>query len=138
MKYEFMRLLGYTALLFLLTVTASAEIIRPGSFTGRSDGSNVVLTWITDEEPNVARFEIERRTGTIGEFLYIGNVQPKGPSEYEFIDYSSLTPTSILYQYRIKIVFTNGATPQIVGPITVTHSVSGVRKTWGSIKALFR
>jgi hypothetical protein len=133
-----MRLFGYTALLFVFTVAALADIVRPGSFMGRSDGANVVLTWITDEEPNVARFEIERRTGTTGDFLSIGSVQPKGPSEYEFIDYSSLRVTSILYQYRIKIVFTNGAAPQIVGPITVTHSVSGVRKTWGSIKALFR
>lgn len=133
-----MRTLSQIALLTLFTFTALADIIRPGSFTGRSDGSNVVLAWITDEEPNVARFEIERRTGTIGEFLYIGSVQARGPSEYQFIDHSSLRVTSILYQYRIKIIFTNGTPPQIVGPITVTHSVSGVRKTWGSIKALFR
>jgi len=25
-----------------------------------------------------------------------------------------------------------------VGPLTVAHTVSGVRRTWGSIKAMFR
>jgi hypothetical protein len=126
------------ALLILLPVLAFGDIIRPNSLTAWSDGSNVILTWTTDEEPNVARFEIEKRIGTTGEFFYIGSLSPQGPSQYQFVDRSTLKTSSTIYQYRIKIVFTNNASPIFVGPVTVNHSVSGVRRTWGSIKALFR
>lgn len=128
----------YITLLCLLPAVVFADIIRSGSLQARSDGSTVTLTWITDEEPNVARFEIERRVGTSGEFGYIANVRPKGPSLYEFVDYSAYKVTSTLYQYRIKIVFSDNTSPIYVGPVTVTHTVSGVKRTWGSIKAMFR
>lgn len=124
-------------LLCFFPIVLFAEIIRPGSLEARSDGSAVVLRWITDEEPNVTRFEIERRVGASGGFDYIAELSAKGPSLYEFIDHSAYRATSTLYQYRIKIVFSDNSSIYS-SIVTVTHTVSGVRKTWGSIKAMFR
>ena len=123
--------------LFLFTL-ASADVIKQGSFQATSDGSNIVLHWFSVDETNVARFEVERRQGVQGEFLNIGTMDVKGPSLYEFVDYSAFQKVTAIFQYRIKIVFTNGSNPLYVGPVTVSHMVSGVRKTWGSIKAMFR
>lgn len=133
MRYLFSLILTFFALSLV-----SAEIIKQGSFQANSDGANVVLHWFTTDETNVARFEIERRQGIQGEFLTIGQVDVKSPSLYEFVDYSAFEKILALYQYRIKIVFTNGSNPLYVGPVTVSHMVSGVRRTWGSIKAMFR
>ena len=125
-------------ILFLLsTAFAVADIIQSNSFQASSDGANVVLRWVTQDETNVQRFEIERQSGVDGGFAMIGTVVPKGTSAYEFTDFSALRKSVTIYQYRIKIVFSNGSS-SYVGPITVSHTVSGVRRTWGSIKAMFR
>ena len=123
---------------FLITALAVADIIPSGSFQASSDGANVILHWITQDETNVQQFEVERRTGVDGSFTLVATINAKGPSSYEFIDYSALRKSTTVYQYRIKIVFSNGALSSYVGPITVSHTVSGVRRTWGSIKAMFR
>ena len=132
-----MRILSFILLSFLAFTITRADYIRSGTLQGRSDGSTVTLSWVTDDETNIVRFEIERRVGTSGDFGYIASVSPKGPSLYEFVDHSAFKVMSTLYQYRIKIVFTDNSAAY-VGPVTVSHSVSGVKRTWGSIKAMFR
>ena len=86
----------------------------------------------------VVLFEIERRAGTEGAFMKIGQMDPKGPSLYEFVDHSACMKITSLYQYRIKISFSDGRVPYYTNALTVAHTVSGVRRKWGSIKAMFR
>ena len=133
-----MRLTIIALLVILACLPAFADVVREGTLQARSDGGSIKLNWVTDDETSVARFEIERRVGTSGAFGYIATVMPKGPSLYEFVDHSAYKVSSMLYQYRIKIVFSNASSPIYVGPVTVNHTVSGVRRTWGSIKAMFR
>ena len=122
----------------LFTSTMFAETIKPGSLQANSDGVNVTLHWITEDESTVTRYEIERRTGTDDAFMTIAVVDAKGPSLYEYVDNSVFRKVVTLYQYRIKIIFSNGALPTYSSSLTVSHTVSGVRRTWGSIKAMFR
>lgn len=133
-----MKVTSFILLLCSVQSLALADVIRSGTLQARSDGSSVILSWVTDDETNVARFEIERRAGTTDEFGYIASVSPKGPSLYEFIDHSAYKVSSTLYQYHIKILFSDNTSPVYVGPVTVSHTVSGVKRTWGSIKAMFR
>ena len=133
-----LKILNYIFVFLLLTTAlAVADVIQSNSLQASSDGANVVLRWVTQDETNVQRFEIERQTGVDGGFTMIGTITPKGASAYEFTDFSALRKSVTIYQYRIKVVFSNGSA-SYVGPITVSHTVSGVRRTWGSIKAMFR
>lgn len=124
-------------LLVLVQTLSFSEVIKSGSFQATSDGNRITLCWVTVKEAGVIRFEVERRARVEGDFVAIGNVDPKGPSLYEFIDYSALGKTAVIYQYRIKIVFSNN-TVMYSSTVTVSHTVSGIRRTWGSIKAMFR
>ena len=117
---------------------SAGDIIKTGSFQASSDGNNVTLRWVTEDESLVAHFEVERRTGTDGAFRSIASLDAKGPSAYEFIDYSAFMKVTTVYQYRIKVLFSNGNSPIYTNTLTVSHTVSGVRRTWGSIKAMFR
>ena len=131
----------FSNILFLtlcLSIFAFGDAVKNGSFQASSDGINVSLRWVTEDEANIAHFEIERRAGVEGNFVSIGTIDPKGASMYEFVDYSAFRKTTTIYQYRIKVTFTNGTAPLYIGPLTVNHTVSGVRRTWGSIKAMFR
>ncbi len=133
-----MRTIAVCLLVMLVSTFGLSDVIKDGTFQAVSDGSNITLRWMVESEANVLRYEIEKRSGTESEYKSIATLTPRSLSLYEFIDYSSLEKISSLFQYRIKVVFSNGANPLYVGPVSVTHSVSGVRKTWGSIKALFR
>ena len=128
----------FIASVAILTI-ASAEIIKSGSLQASSDGANVTMRWITEDENGIQRFDVQRRSGTDGNFTTISTFDPKGPSLYEFIDYSAFLKASTIYQYQIVVHFSdNTKTPQVFGPVTVSHTVSGVRRTWGSIKSMFR
>lgn len=106
-------------------------------FHGRSEGDDVRLEWKTREEVNLQHFKIERKTPQ-NSFVEISTVQPKGSnSYYTYLDQSAYKTTDMIFIYRLKIVDTNGQT-SYSNEVTVSHNVSGVKRTWGSIKAMFR
>ncbi|HLX12997.1 MAG TPA: hypothetical protein VKS81_09295 [Bacteroidota bacterium] len=133
------RLLVVAILVIACLTIALADIIRQDSFQAASNSVNITLHWITDDETNVSHFEIDRSLGPDPSFTWLANVSTKGPSLYEYVDNTAFKKVTTVYQYEIKIIFNDPNTnPIIVGPVSVTHSVSGVRRTWGSIKAMFR
>lgn len=108
-------------------------------FNGRSDGDNIVLEWKTRSESNLLRYEIQRKAGASGEFVTLATVQPKGSNSlYTYIDRSAYKESESVYIYRLKILDSSSGPASYSNEITVTHSVSSVKRTWGSIKAMFR
>jgi hypothetical protein len=106
-------------------------------FLAKSTGTGVKLEWKTGEEKNIKSFEVERRTLQSG-FISIAAIAPRGNnSYYTFNDENAYKPNDVVFIYRIKIL-DNDNTTSYSKEITVTHSVSGIKKTWGSIKAMFR
>ena len=127
-------------MLFISGITL-AGVIRSGSLQAFSDGINITIRWVTENENNIISFEILRSTSYNGGYGSIATIDPKGPSVYEFVDNSAFKRTTTIYFYRIKVKYSNSESyyPALnEPPITVNHNVSGVRKTWGSIKAMFR
>lgn len=129
-------------LLFLFTVLfasiAFSGAIREGTMQARSDGSNVTIQWGSTDETSVKEFVIERRSGTVGEFISIAVIAKQGSNSfYEYIDKSAFKTTGSIYQYRIKVVNSSGGA-EFSNVITISHNVSGVKRTWGSLKAMFR
>ena len=124
-------------ILVVFTVSLSG-VIREGTMQARSDGSNVTIQWGTTDESAITEFVIERRNGTVGEFISIAVVAKKGSNSfYEYIDNSAFKATGSIYQYRIKAVGSSGGA-EYSNIITISHNVSGVKRTWGSLKAMFR
>ena len=126
------------ASILILATTAFAIVIkdRPTAF---SNGSDIVIRWATIDESGLQRFEIVRRAGTVGDFLLVGSVeQLKGNnSSYEYVDKSVFKANSGLYQYKIRVVNGQNPAPE-TEIITVSHLSSTAKRTWGSIKAMFR
>ena len=131
----------YICLLSLVVLTSSAiagAIIKDGTLQARSDGNNVTIQWGTSEEVLLSEFVVERQAGSEGGFVLIGSVKPKGNNSfYEFVDQSAFKTIASVYQYRIKIVFQDGGYTYSK-TVTVSHNVSSVKRTWGSLKAMFR
>jgi len=133
------RLILTIALAVLIVGTLSAIIIKDRP-TAQSNGSNVVVRWTTQDETGVEGFQVLRRNGFTGEFSIISGsvVAPKGNnSTYEFTDSDVFKTSSGLFQYKVRIL--NGQSPSPETEIvSVSHVSSAAKRTWGSIKAMFR
>jgi hypothetical protein len=128
-----------TGILFLLlligVIYAGTEIQY---FTAKNESDAILLEWKTGIEDNLNRFEIERSASDPNNFVQIGTVHAIGNNSYYFFrDEMVMHPPAPIYYYRLKLVDNNGAYTYS-NTITVTHIISGVRSTWGSIKAIFR
>jgi hypothetical protein len=132
------RLIIVLLLMSCCYTVASTQVVKLSTLQAFSDGSVITLRWNTEDESNVTNFVIERRVSTSGAFIELTLLNPKGSSLYEFVDKTAFRSTATLYQYQIKVKFSNGNPEQVVGPISVSHSVNSVKRTWGSIKAMFR
>lgn len=122
-------------LILIVSVFASAFI---QSITARSDGENIIVEWKTGEESSsLSKFIVERKTPNNG-FIEIGTVYPKGSNSfYTFIDHNIFKGNDYIFTYRLKIV-DNNSQISYSSEVSVSHSISGVKRTWGSIKAMFR
>ncbi|MFO7526101.1 MAG: hypothetical protein R6W68_11685 [Ignavibacteriaceae bacterium] len=121
-------------LLFISAVYAGAYIEY---FHARSEGDDVLLEWKTGEELNLQKFAVERKTPQSG-YAEIATINPKGSNSfYSYVDKNAYKTTELLFNYRLKIVDNNNLA-SYSHEVTVSHNVSGVPRTWGSIKALFR
>ena len=68
----------------------------------------------------------------------IATIKPKGSnSDYKFTDENAYKSTESFYVYRLKIVDSN-LQESFSHIVSVSHYPSSVKRTWGSIKALFR
>jgi hypothetical protein len=122
-------------LLFSFTLLTGGALIQ--NFMAESDGENIVLTWNSISEPNVKHYEILR--GPDKDMLnFLNTVGAKGSnSTYTFIDESAYKTSNSFYAYGLIVVYNDGTKSDPMR-ISVTHGVSSVKRTWGSIKALFR
>lgn len=123
------------SLLFFVQLFAGAVILK---FTGSSQNGNVVLKWEVGSESDLNHYSIERKTIN-GNFVELGNIKPTNSSSYSYTDETAYkSSNSSIYVYRLKIV-DNSNSATYSNEITVyNNGVSGIKKTWGSIKALFR
>ena len=111
-------------------------------FTARTQGESILVEWKTLEEEGTVKFDIERSAVNPNNFIFINSLNAKGNnSYYSYLDNSVemlFSPTNnSIYYYRLKCIKQDGSY-SYTNYISVVHSVSGIKSTWGSIKAIFR
>jgi hypothetical protein len=128
-------ILSLISLLLFSVIFAGVEI--SSSLTAAPSDGNIVLKWSASNETNLKYYVIERSTYK-GSFAEIATVQSRSDMQYKYVDETAYkVSSSTLYIYRLKIVDNDG-TVSYSGTASVNNNISGIKKTWGSIKALFR
>ncbi len=124
------------ALFSFIQIVASANLVM---FNAHSEGDNIVLTWQTAAENGTFEFVIQRRS-VDGAFVDIDRVRAKGDNSfYTYVDEDVFAKDAHLFVYRLKMTnFNPNVPPTYSEEVAVSHNVSSVKRTWGSIKALFR
>lgn len=132
MQIRISHILSFLTVFALLTFAGSFLT----KFDARSLGDRVVITWSASSEVDLNHYAVERKTVN-GNFIELGEILPEADLTYEFIDDTAYKSNDAIYIYRLKIVDNNNSS-SYSSEISVSHNVSSVKRTWGSIKALFR
>lgn len=99
--------------------------------------NRVTLNWVTKSESGVTNFIILRSSD---DAVYISLAKKKceGPgTRYEYVDQNVMFRDFSPLFYMVRAVNSNGQTIEESSMI-VHPNISGIFKTWGAIKALFR
>jgi len=127
----------------LLSFVLFAQSSLLDSFTANSDGSDVTLEWRSGNESNVSSYDIERASDN-QQFKYLGSIKSKGyANTYSYKDDNAFMKdgsekitTGNKFSYRLKIIKKDNSY-EYTNNVLVVHNVSGFKKTWGMLKAIF-
>jgi hypothetical protein len=123
----------------ILLFTCAAAVFAGAyleQFSASSNGDDIKLEWKTGEESGVKNYVIERSQISYDNFTEIATVKPQGSNSfYSYTDKSAYKATDLIFKYRLKIVASEVSYSKT---ISVSQNISGVKRTWGSIKAMFR
>ena len=127
-------------LLFILVLLLQASPVVAQvleSFTASVEGHSVELEWTTSSERNVVEFCLQRSFDGRN-FYPICEMEPTGAGHtYNYIDNDLFKGNTRTFYYRLEIRHAGGH-KEYSQTREVTLSFSGVYRTWGSIKAMFR
>jgi hypothetical protein len=124
-------LIIFSGMIFAQTSTPVITDVRQ-----ENDGT-MKISWSIGSEEGVDHYEIFRSTGTTGQFSQIGTV-PRGT--FSFTDKCDLFKTTGKYfRYQVIALQADVVVGQsaIVGA-SYNSTSSAAKRTWGSIKAMFR
>ena len=107
-------------------------------FNVNREGNNFVVTWEAETEEDVRSYELYRKTSYAATFSSIQTLTAHGPGkEYKFEDNQVYKAASEQVDYRLEVVFRNGLRQQVAEK-QVNYTPTAIRRTWGSIKAMFQ
>jgi hypothetical protein len=128
---------SFFIILILTTILFAGTIFEQYSVTPETN--KVTITWRTTSEVNVASFII-RRSLDNNDYQEIGRISASGEaSEYNYVDDNVYFKTTQTYFYKIRAV--NSAGDQLEETdqaLMANPNISGIFRTWGAIKSMFR
>jgi len=130
----------YIALVLILTgATMFYGRVRLSTFDISAQGNDFVVAWQSELEEDVRQFELMRRTpNSNDQFVQIYEVQAHGPNRaYGFRDSQIFKSGSDKLDYQLEAVYMNGVR-EIVRTQSMNYTSTAVRRTWGSLKAMFQ
>ena len=132
-------ILTFTAFLLLTAFTVSSGTVQISYFRITEEGNNLVIGWQAREESDVKEYELYRMTRlTNNQFVKVQSIPPHGPNKaYIYRDDQVFKSSSELVDYRLEVVYTDGVREQLARD-QVNYTSTAIRRTWGSIKAMFQ
>ena len=127
-------------LLVLLLTGAGlwAGTVKLDYFKVDRQGNTFLIAWKAQTEEDVRSYELFRKTLHATEFTSIQVLHAHGVGkEYQFNDDQVYKAASEQVDYRLEAIFTNGLR-QHVAERKVNYTPTAIRRTWGSIKAMFQ
>ena len=136
-----MKFLLPISLLILLTA-ASWRLgkVEIGMFEVREENGDFVTTWTTTLEEDVREFEVVRRSPSSPNDTFVpvkDPLKPRADRTYSVRDTQVFKSGQEKLDYRLEVVYNNGVR-EVLRTQSVNYTTTVVRRTWGSLKAMFQ
>lgn len=134
------RLLSQTMVILLAAASMAAfsYTVRLNYFDVQRQNNDFLLTWQAEVEEDVQVYEVYRKTAFATDYTLVKKVPPHGVrKQYQLLDNQVYKVLTEQLDYRLDAVFTNGLRQQ-VAERKINYTPTAVRRTWGSIKAMFQ
>lgn len=125
--------------MILTGATMFSGRVRIVSFSLQAEGRDFVISWQSEVEEDVRQFEILRRTPfSNDQFVRVFEAPAHGVNKlYGFRDSQVFKSGSDKVDYQLEAVYSNGVR-EIVKTQSMNYTTTAVRRTWGSLKAMFQ
>jgi hypothetical protein len=132
----------WTVMFIIAAVIVGAGSVRITKFSAEipaQSQNTIELTWIVENEVNVQGYRIERKMLSDSDFVPIHTVNAKGSGTYLWRDTGVFKATSSGEPVVYELYTLMGDGTQL-GPeqVSVNFTSTAIRRTWGSIKAMFQ
>ena len=132
---QVLRAFALGLMILILAPSAFSQVVRDFSAVNLSQG--VLLQWTTARETGVTEFNIQRSFDG-QRFFTIHTISPLGSNHtYTYTDNDLFKGPQQTFYYRIEISDSQDRV-SYSSTEAVSLNFSGIRRTWGSIKAMFR
>ena len=132
------RYLLYTLFLMLFAVSAAFAGSIFSEYSAEPQQDRVEVKWTTRSEIDADHFSILRSNDN-QTFIQLKTVNCAGPgTTYRYTDKDIVFKSVEPKYYKIKAYKKNGELLEETDTMIVHPSISGIFRTWGAIKALFR
>ena len=128
-------------LIFFLVITSAAVLFAGGrvisEFSVHTDDGHAVLEWTSGVETGLLSYDVQRSFDG-SHFNAINHIDPSGDNhKYRYVDNDLFKGNVSSYYYRISGVLSDNKR-YYSETRKITVNSSGINRTWGSIKAMFR
>ncbi len=134
----------YLAGLAFLVILVAASPMSTGKvqlsyFRVTEDPGGMIVTWQVETEEEVREYELQRMTRfTNNRFVKVESFQPHGiDKSYSFKDTQIFKASSEQVDYQLEVIYSNGQR-ELLAREQVNYTSTAIRRTWGSIKAMFQ
>ncbi len=132
-------------LIFVLAAASNYVMVREFKANIPDASKNEIhLMWVSENESNLNQYVLKRKMVSDSDFNLIAEVQPQstaaGVKTYNYVDrnvFRNNADNNEPVVYELHAVFTNGQ-KEFIGQAEVNYSSTAIRRTWGSIKAMFQ
>jgi len=122
--------------IFLVSTLFAGTVFEQYSATPTTN--QVTIEWRTSSEAQVVKFLI-LRSPDASSYKEIGEVSAKGNgSDYTYTDDNVIFKSSQTFFYKIQALDKNGNIVEESEAFHANPNISGIYRTWGAIKAMFR
>lgn len=132
------------AVLLLFLAATDVTLVRFNAQVQSASTTEIQLTWVVSKEDAVQSYVIKRKMSHQADFQEISTVQLSSGREeldgkvYEFVDRNVFKQTTATEPVIYSLYAVNNGSSRYVAQVDVNYTTTAIRRTWGSIKAMFQ
>ncbi len=131
--------IGMLLMLLLAGTNVLAQEVKLRTFDIVEENRDFIITWQMERESGIRSYELKRRTPySNNQFVAVHTFTPHGPDkQYQYRDTQVYKSAAEQVDYQLEVVYQNGLR-EIIFSRSLNYTSTAVRRTWGSIKAMFQ